>query len=121
MTQNPDTMTLSDALTATRDSINQLKGKTTMAEAAPATETAKKPVKKVPVKKAATKKATPPARKELPNGHTSLADLCKKHKVEPVAARRRLRVAGIERKEGTQYSWPAGQLDKIAKIIKGEE
>jgi len=119
-------MSLSDALIATRDSINQLKGNTTMAEATTTTETAKPAPKKAPVKKTPVKKATPakkagPPKAELPNGHTSLADLCKKHRVEPVAARRRLRNAGIERKEGTQYSWPAGQLEKIAKIIKGDE
>lgn len=84
------------------------------------TKPTKRPVKKVTKKAApAAKKAGPPKR-EIPNGHTSLADLCKKAKVQAVAARRRLRAAGIERKEGSQYSWPAGSHAKILGIIKGE-
>lgn len=136
MKKTSGSIDLSQELQATEDSINQILKGTKMSEATQ-TETStpvktsvkKAPAKKAPAKKAAPKKAAPAKKKAAPvsrertapDGHTLLVDICTKAKVEPTIARRRLRDAGITRKEGSQYSWPAGQLDKITKIIKGAE
>lgn len=119
MNKPSDTMSLSRELLNLGQSIDNLKG-TTMAETTEVAGTEKP--KKAPVKKAPAKKpkaAATPRAAANPN-HTTLAELCKKAKVEPVVARRRLRAAEEQRPESGQWTWPASKIEKITKIIKGE-
>lgn len=48
----------------------------------------------------------------------TLAEVCKELKIEPRAARIRLRASEVE--HDGRYAWPKGQLAKIRTIIQGD-
>lgn len=78
--------------------------------------------KSAPKKKAVkTKSASKPREAKVDENVTTLKDLCKSLKIEPRAARVKLRAAEIENPGRWSWKKGSGELTKITKLLSAKE